>query len=32
MLPFLEFFELQIVGVWAVCFLIGFYLSVAESQ
>jgi hypothetical protein len=31
MLSFLESLELQIIGIWAVCFLFGFYLSVEES-
>jgi hypothetical protein len=32
MLSFLESLELQIVGIWAVCFLFGFYLSIEESR
>lgn len=31
MLSFLESLELQIMSIWAICFLFGFYLAVEES-
>lgn len=32
MLSLIESLQIQLIGVWLVCFLFGFYLSVEESQ
>jgi hypothetical protein len=32
MLSFLESIEIQIICIWTICFLFGFYFSIEESH